>query len=117
MTPIAALETEISYLRLHGEAGRLSYVGYRQLGLPCGSGGIESGIRRVIILRLKSNAMFWKSAHAESMLQIRNQVVSDHWDAAMSELSDFLRTETYDSWQWQPQDMSIKNESPPTLAS
>jgi len=115
--PIAELETEISYLRRHGEAGRLSYVRYKQLGLPCGSGAIESGIRRVINLRLKSNAMFWKSQHAESMLQVRSQVVPGHWDTAMSELLEFRRTEAYDSWQWDPQNMSVKNESPPTLAT
>jgi hypothetical protein len=115
--PIAELETEISYLRRHGEAGHLSYVRYRQLGLPCGSGAIESSIRRVINLRLKSNAMFWKSEHAESMLQIRSQVVPDQWDTAMSELSEFRRTEAYDGWKWEPQNMSVKNESPPTLAT
>ena len=115
--PIEELETEISYLRRHGEAGRLSYVRYGQLGLPCGSGAIESGIRRVINLRLKSNAMFWKSTHAESMLQVRSQVVPDQWDTAMSELSEFRRTEAYDSWQWEPQKMSVKTESSPTLAT
>jgi hypothetical protein len=115
--PIGALETEIAYLRRHGEAGHLSYVRYRQLGLPCGSGAIESNIRRVINLRLKSNAMFWKSAHAESMLQVRSQVVPDQWDTAMSELSEFRRTEAYDSWQWEPQNMSVKNEDSPTLAT
>jgi hypothetical protein len=115
--PIPELETEISYLRRHGEAGRLSYVRYRQLGIPCGSGAIESSIRRVINLRLKSNAMFWKSGHAESMLQVRSQVVPDQWDTALSELSEFRRTEAYDSWQWQAENMSVKNESPPTLAT
>lgn len=115
--PIAALETEISYLRRHGEAGRLSYVRYRQIGIPCGSGAIESGIRRVINMRLKSNAMFWKSNHAESMLQVRSQVVPDQWDTAMSALSEFRRTDAYDSWQWEPQNMSVKDESPSTLAT
>lgn len=114
--PISEMDTEINYLRRHGEAGHLSYVRYRQLGLPCGSGAIESSIRRVINLRLKSNAMFWKSAHAESMLQVRSQVVPEQWDTAMSELSEFRRTEAYDGWQWEPQNMSIKNENSPTLA-
>lgn len=115
--PNAELATEISYLRRHGEAGHLSYVRFRQLGLPCGSGAIESGIRRVINLRLKSNAMFWKIEHAESMLQVRSQVVPDQWDSVMSELAEFRRTEAYDGWQWEPQSMSIKNESSPTLAT
>ena len=115
--PIAALETELSYLRRHGEAGRLKYVRFRQLGIPCGSGAIESGIRRVINLRLKSNAMFWKSEHAESMLQVRSQVVPDQWDQAMSDLSEFRRTEAYDGWEWNPENMSIKSESPPAMAT
>jgi hypothetical protein len=34
VAPIAELETEISYLRRHGEAGRLSYVSFRKQGLP-----------------------------------------------------------------------------------
>ena len=55
------LQTELAYLRRHGEAGRLSYVSFRRQGLPLGSGAIESSIRRVINLRLKSNAMFLAS--------------------------------------------------------
>jgi len=46
--PIKELKTEIAYLRRHGEAGRLSFVSFRRQGLPCGSGAIESSIRRVI---------------------------------------------------------------------
>ena len=83
--PIAELATELNYLRRHGEAGRMSYPSYRRLGIPCGSGAIESSIRRVINLRLKSNAMFWKSENAESMLQVRCQVVPDRWDESLSD--------------------------------
>lgn len=115
--PNAELETEIAYLQRHGEAGRLRYVRFKQLGLPCGSGAIESGIRRVINLRLKSNAMFWKSDHAESMLQVRSHVVPDQWDAAMSDLTEFRRTEAHDGWAWEPENMSTKNENPPALAT
>ena len=63
--------TPIAYLRKHGEAGRLQYPTFRKLGLPLGSGAIESGIRRVINLRLKNNGMFWRKEHAEEMLQVR----------------------------------------------
>jgi len=108
--PVAALETEISYLRRHGEAGRLSYVSFRAQGVPCGSGAIESSIRRVINLRLKSNAIFWKSENAESMLQVRSQVVSGQWDQAMIELADFRKRVAYDGYRWTPQSMSCKTE-------
>ena len=43
--------TEIDYLLNHGQAGRLAYSRFRREGLPCGSGAIESTIRRVINLR------------------------------------------------------------------
>jgi hypothetical protein len=109
-SPIAELETEIAYLRRHGEAGRLSYVSFRSKGLPCGSGAIESGIRRVINLRLKSNAMFWKSDNAESMLQVRSQVVPDRWDGSMLELGEFRRTIASDGYAWEPRPMSCKAE-------
>lgn len=106
----AEFETEISYLRRHGESGRLSYPHFRSVGLPCGSGAIESGIRRVINLRLKSNAMFWKSENAESMLQVRSQVIPGQWDDALSSLSDFRRTVASDGYAWQAQSMSCKAE-------
>ncbi len=115
--PIAALETEISYLRRHGEAGRLSYVSFRSQGLPCGSGAIESSIRRVINLRLKSNAMFWKSENAESMLQVRSQVVPDRWDMAMADLSAFRRTVAYSDYRWESQKMSCKVEDSSSTAT
>lgn len=114
--PIAELETEISYLRRHGEAGHLSYVWFRSRGVPCGSGAIESSIRRVINLRLKSNAMFWKSENAEAMLQVRCHVVPDQWDKSMKELSEFRRTVAHDGYQWKPQLMSCKIENSTTTA-
>lgn len=114
--PVAELETEINYLRRHGEAGRLSYVSFRRQGLPCGSGAIESSIRRVINLRLKSNAIFWKSDNAESMLQVRCQVIPDRWDTAMVELAEFRRSQAPSDWQWQPRSMSSKDETSHNLA-
>lgn len=115
--PIPELATEIAYLRRHGEAGRLSYVSCRAQGLPCGSGAIESSIRRVINLRLKSNAMFWSADNAESMLQIRCQVISDRWDAAMEELAQFRRTIAYDDYRWEARQMSCKVESSYDMAT
>ncbi len=114
--PIKELKTEIAYLRRHGEAGRLSFVSFRRQGLPCGSGAIESSIRRVINLRLKSNAMFWKSENAEQMLQVRSQVVTDRWDAQMLNLAEFRRTQAADTWKWKPRPMSCKVEDHTTIA-
>jgi hypothetical protein len=100
--------TEIAYLTKHGEAGRLQYPTFRKLGLPLGSGAIESGIRRVINLRLKSNGMFWREEHAEAMLQVRAQVISKRWDERVKAMRQHLRYDRRTDWKWEPQAMSSK---------
>lgn len=109
------LQTEIAYLRKHGEAGRLSYAHFRSLGIPLGSGAIESSIRRVINLRLKSNGMFWGEPQAETMLQVRAQVISNRWDQRLNEMRALTRRDGRHDWTWEPQAMSCKSE--PTLAT
>jgi hypothetical protein len=100
--------TEIAYLSKHGEAGRLQYPTFRKLGIPLGSGAIESSIRRVINLRLKSNGMFWREEHAEEMLQVRAQVISRRWDERVKAMRQHLRCDRRTDWQWQPKAMSCK---------
>jgi hypothetical protein len=100
--------TEIAYLTKHGEAGRLSYPTFRKLGLPLGSGAIESGIRRVINLRLKNNGMFWREKHAEAMLQVRAQIISKRWDERVEAMRQHLRHDGRIDWEWEPQAISSK---------
>lgn len=99
---------EIAYLSKHGEAGRLCYPTFRKWGLPLGSGAIESSIRRVINLRLKSNGMFWRVEHAEAMLQVRAQVISRRWDERMKAMRQHLRHDRRPDWKWEPRAMSCK---------
>lgn len=104
------LATEINYLRKHGEAERLSYPHFRRLGLPIGSGSVESSIRRVINLRIKSNGMFWRQPHAEQMLQIRAQVISGQWDSRLRVMRQLHRRDGRVDWTWTPRSMSVKVE-------
>jgi hypothetical protein len=46
-----AIRTQLNYFIKH--RGRMDYPGISALGLPCGSGAIESAVRRVINLRIK----------------------------------------------------------------
>ena len=108
--PDAKVWTEIAYLQKHGEAGRLKYPTFRGLGLPLGSGAIESGIRRVINLRLKGNAIYWREENAESMLQIRAQVLTNRWNERMDELRQLRSRDARTTWRWIPQNMSFKLE-------
>ena len=58
---------------------RLSYREVAALKLPIGSGAIESAIRRVVNLRLKSPCIFWKEDSAEEMLLLRAYYKSGRW--------------------------------------
>jgi len=104
------LQTELSYLQRHGEAGRLNYADFRSRGLPLGSGAIESSIRRVINMRLKGNGIFWLEDHAEEMLQLRALVISRRWDERVQQMRSWTRKNPLADWHWTPQPMSCKLE-------
>lgn len=102
--------TQIAYLQKHGTAGRLKYPTFRGLGLPLGSGAIESNIRRVVNLRLKGNAIYWREENAEGMLQIRALVLTDRWDKRLGELHQLQLKDGRTGWHWLAQDMRPQNE-------
>lgn len=104
------LLTEISYLQRHGEAGRLAYPFFRGLGLPLGSGAIESSIRRVINLRLKGNGIFWLKDNAESMLQLRSLLISNRWDERIKLMRVSKKSRHLTSWDWIPSPMNTVSE-------
>lgn len=59
---------------------RLQYQRFKQAHVPCGSGCVESAIRRVINLRLKAPGSFWTKPMAECFLFLRSQLLSGRWD-------------------------------------
>ena len=58
---------------------RMQYKNNELMKLPIGSGVIESAIRRVVNLRLKSPGSFWKLDFAEKMIYLRSQVLYGRW--------------------------------------
>jgi len=58
---------------------RMQYQNFKDSNIPCGSGCVESAIRRVINLRLKSPGIFWKKDMAELFLFLRSQLISGRW--------------------------------------
>jgi hypothetical protein len=61
-------------------ASRMRYADYKAAHLPCGSGAIESAVRRVVNQRVKSNATFWLPQHAEFILHMRAQLKFQRFD-------------------------------------
>lgn len=60
-------------------ANRMQYQSNMLMKLPIGSGVIESAIRRVINLRLKSPGSFWNLNFAEKMIYLRSQILYGRW--------------------------------------
>jgi DNA polymerase III epsilon subunit-like protein len=71
------IRTTIQYFQTH--AARMQYDRFRAAGLPIGSGIIESGVRRIVNLRLKGASLFWLPENAEEILYLRCQIKSGRW--------------------------------------
>jgi hypothetical protein len=70
--PSKKLQTEVGYFVKHGQqCKRMEYGRMKELGLPLGSGAIESAMRRVVNLRLKGATIFWHKESAEAVLLLR----------------------------------------------
>lgn len=61
-------------------ANRMQYAAFEAAHIPTGSGAIESAVRRVVNMRMKSNGMFWLEANAEGMLLLRSYLKSGYLD-------------------------------------
>ena len=61
-------------------ADRLIYKTCKDHGLPQGSGYIESGVRRVVNLKMKGNSIYWKEDSANDMLFIRSFYKAGRWE-------------------------------------
>jgi hypothetical protein len=64
--------TWLNYFINHGLVHRrMDYSTSRRQTMPIGSGAIESAIRRVVNLRVKSNSTYWLRENAETMIRLR----------------------------------------------
>jgi hypothetical protein len=72
------LQRELMYFI--NNRSRLCYKEVAALKIPIGSGAIESAVRRVINLRLKSPCIFWKEGTAEEVLLLRAYYKSGRWN-------------------------------------
>lgn len=105
--------TEIRYLKRHGEAGHLSYATFRRRGIPCGSGAVESAIRRVINLRLKSNAVYWLEENAEAIFAVRALLLTDRWEETLKRVRHTMARDRRLDWHWDAPPTSCKVKPQP----
>lgn len=82
---VAALKKWNKYFKKN--ENRIQYQTFEEQHIPCGSGSVESAIRRVINLRLKAPGTFWKIEMAEVFLFLRSQLISGRWSIMMRNLT------------------------------
>ena len=81
----AKMRTEMNYFI--NQEQRMYYADYEAEGLLCGSGLIESAVRRVINLRYKNTSTFWKLETVEKLYFLRGAVLSKRWDIVLKNLA------------------------------
>lgn len=89
-TDVDELQKVIAYFRKR--LPMLRYDTFRRKRLALGSGAVESAIRRVINLRVKSPSMFWDEDTAEAMIHMRAQLLSNRWDEMMDRIREHAKT-------------------------
>ncbi|MEM6697163.1 MAG: hypothetical protein AAF599_02115 [Bacteroidota bacterium] len=66
------------------QQNRIDYQKLRKENRPCGSGIIESGIRRIINLRFKAPSSFWYPENIEKLIFMRGVALAGRWDIMMN---------------------------------
>jgi len=68
------------------QQNRIDYQTLKKENRPCGSGIIESGIRRIINLRFKSPSTFWYPENVEKLIFMRGVALAGRWDIMMNNM-------------------------------
>jgi hypothetical protein len=82
--PNAEALREMNYFEKH--KNHIQYAHYQKINLFCGSGIVESGVRRVINQRFKNNGTFWHQKTVENLYLLRGAIVSKRWNNLVQNL-------------------------------
>jgi len=72
------MKTALKYFKKHRH--RMNYSLFKKRKLLCGSGLVESAVRRIVNLRFKGSSSFWKEDNLEKMLFLRCAFLAGRWD-------------------------------------
>ncbi len=84
--PGKLIKRYLNYLSKH--QNKTQYAVYEQNKLMCGSGIIESGVRRIINLRFKNASTFWIKGIVEKLYFLRAALLSKRWNTLMKNLAN-----------------------------
>ena len=67
--------------------------------MPIGSGAVESAVRRVMNLRIKSPGMFWQEDNVEAIMYLRANALSGQWDNMLRRVEEYTRITRKRDWK------------------
>lgn len=85
------MKTACEYFKKHHD--RMQYKRFKRRKLLCGSGLVESAIRRVINLRFKGPSTFWSKNNLDKMYLLRCALLSKRWHNLMNAIELKIKTE------------------------
>ncbi|MEM6812702.1 MAG: hypothetical protein AAF549_09580 [Pseudomonadota bacterium] len=85
--PGVDLEQFNPYKYFYKNRNRIDYQKLRKEKRPCGSGVIESGIRRIINMRFKCPSTFWYPENVERLILMRSIALSGRWETMLNNLT------------------------------
>jgi hypothetical protein len=98
---VAAIDDARRYLQKR--EAMIDYPHFRSLGLPIGSGAVESSHKQVVQSRMKQAGMRWAEHHVDPMLALRNLVCNDRWSEGWTQIVDFYWHQQHQGFHEQAQ--------------
>jgi hypothetical protein len=84
------MKTALDYFNRHHD--RMQYKRFKRRKLLCGSGLVESAIRRIINLRFKGSSAFWCIENLDKMFLLRCALLSRRWHNLMKAIDLNIKT-------------------------
>ena len=86
------LPTVNSKLNFYAKQPKLFNYSYlKKIKMPCGSGIVESAIRRIINLRFKAPSSFWLPENVEPLMFLRGVALAGRWNNFIHNFANFKR--------------------------
>jgi len=80
------IQTALAYFKKHHD--RMQYQKFRKRKLLCGSGLVESAVRRIINLRFKSAGSFWLTDNLQQLIFLRAAFLAKRWKLLIHNLAN-----------------------------
>jgi hypothetical protein len=108
---LEVMAVDLNYLEKHEDGCHMDYARFQELGLPLGSGAVESAIRRVVNLRVKGPGLMWKEENAEGMILLRAAALSGRWEELLEKVRLGLGLDRRIDFTWTGPDMRAELEA------